>query len=65
MRALPGMRVADHLVLGGEELRATNSAAEPDRVVPRPGRNSTVDGDVLTVPLPPVSWTVLRLAPSR
>ena len=65
MRALPGLRVVDHLVLGGEDLRATNSAAQPDRVVPRPGQGSAVDGDVLTVPLPPVSWTVLRLSPSH
>ena len=64
LRALPGLRVAEHLVLGGTELRATNTAEHPDRVVPRAGAGSAVDGDELVVPLPPVSWTVLRLVPT-
>jgi alpha-N-arabinofuranosidase len=65
LRALPGLRVTEHLVLGGEpdRWREVNDAGTPDRVAPRPGSGAAVAGDHLTVALPPVSWTVLRLAP--
>jgi alpha-N-arabinofuranosidase len=42
--------------------RACNTAEDPDRVVPRAGTGAAVDGGVLAVELPPLSWSVLRLA---
>ena len=57
------MRVAEHLVLSDDELGARNTAAEPNRVVPRPGGQSRVRDGRLEVGLPPVSWNVLRLTP--
>jgi alpha-N-arabinofuranosidase len=44
---------------------ASNTAAEPDRVVPRPVSSVPPDSDgALSIELPPVSWTMLRLAGS-
>jgi alpha-N-arabinofuranosidase len=63
LRALPRLRLLEHVVLGGGNLSATNNGANPDRVTPRPGTGATLDDTSLTVPLPPVSWTMLRLAP--
>jgi alpha-N-arabinofuranosidase len=52
------------LQLADADRHACNTAADPDRVrphtvsVPPPG----VDGEI-DVPLPPVSWTMVRLTP--
>ncbi len=62
LRDLDGVRVAEHLVLADEDPRACNTAEDPDRVVPRAGTGAAVDGGVLRVDLPPLSWSVLRLA---
>ncbi|GAA2344639.1 alpha-N-arabinofuranosidase [Dactylosporangium salmoneum] len=66
LRALPGLRIVEHLVLGGvpDELLHTNNAADPNRVQPRTGNASTLTDGELTAALPPVSWTMLRLAPA-
>jgi alpha-N-arabinofuranosidase len=57
------LRVAEHLVLGGGELLATNSKDMPDRVVPRSSAHHDLADGRLTVELPPVSWSMLRLEP--
>jgi alpha-L-arabinofuranosidase len=66
LRALPGLRIVEHLVLGGvhHELLDTNNAADPDRIQPRTSTDSTTADGELTAALPPVSWTMLRLAPA-
>jgi alpha-N-arabinofuranosidase len=66
LRALPGLRVVEHLVLGGrpDELLHTNTADDPDRVQPRTSTDNTLTDGELTATLPPVSWTMLRLAPA-
>jgi alpha-N-arabinofuranosidase len=61
LRALGGARVVEHLQLTGDGT-TVNTADEPEAVVPArqaPGR--VVDG-MLETTLPPVSWTLLRLA---
>jgi alpha-N-arabinofuranosidase len=65
IRALPTMRIVEHQVIGGvaDELLLTNHADAPERVTPREGRGSTIGDHTLSVPLPPVSWSMLRLAP--
>ncbi len=43
--------------------QARNTADQPDRVVPRPGRDARLEDRRLAVALPPASWNVLRLVP--
>ncbi len=62
LRDLDDVRVAEHLVLADADLRACNTAEDPDRVVPRAGTGAAVDGGALTVDLPALSWSVVRLA---
>jgi alpha-N-arabinofuranosidase len=64
LRALPGLAIAEHLVLGGQagHLRDVNTAERPDRVAARLGTGARIDDGRLTAGLPPVSWTVFRLA---
>lgn len=47
--------------LADDDLGAANTAQDPDRVVLRPHSSYAVEGDVLRVTVPPVSWSVIRL----
>ncbi|HEX6447749.1 MAG TPA: alpha-N-arabinofuranosidase [Streptosporangiales bacterium] len=63
VRALPALRLAEHSVLANGDVRAVNTAADPDRVRPRPGTGAELGARSLSVTLPPVSWNVLHLLP--
>jgi len=58
-----GLTVREAWTLADEDLHATNSAAEPDRVVPHTTEDASVRDGSLAATLPPVSWTAIRLAP--
>jgi alpha-L-arabinofuranosidase len=61
LRALPGYRVEEHLVLIDEEARTSNTVEEPERVRPQSRSGAEiVDGHLRTV-LPPLSRNVVRL----
>jgi alpha-N-arabinofuranosidase len=68
LRVEQDLRVVEHVVLGGGELLETNSQQKPDRVTPRPSARheltATGTGLGLTVELPQVSWSMIRLAPT-
>jgi len=54
-------RSSEHLVLTHEEPTATNTAAEPNRVVPRVQKKASIEGRCLKVTLPTLSWNTIRL----
>jgi alpha-L-arabinofuranosidase len=57
-------RVVEHLLIADDDPDAANTQAEPERVVPRPVAETSVSAeDELEAMLPPVSWSVIRLAP--
>jgi len=59
----PGCSIESHMTLGGQGLQVTNSAQEPDRVVPRKGSGVEIeDGSRLVGALPPLSYHVIRAA---
>ena len=58
--------VVECLQLADDDRHACNTAADPDRVRPRALSVPPPDADgEISVPLPPVSWTMVRLAPDR
>jgi alpha-N-arabinofuranosidase len=61
-RAFPGLELTEASVLAHEDPTTTNTEASPDAVRPRRLENVTVGDGRVTALLPPVSWTVLRLA---
>jgi alpha-L-arabinofuranosidase len=61
VHGLEGLAVGEHSVLAGPDLRASNTADDPHRVVPRSVDGATVRGDLVSVVLPPRSWNVVRL----
>ena len=62
LRALQPRAITDHRLLADEDIRATNTAARPDRVQPQRPGSARLDGNRLTLSLPAVSWTALTLA---
>ncbi|WP_327003859.1 alpha-N-arabinofuranosidase [Dactylosporangium sp. NBC_01737] len=55
------LRVAEAWTLADADLSATNTAADPDRVVPHPAGDVSMADGVLHATLPAVSWTAIRL----
>jgi alpha-N-arabinofuranosidase len=60
LRAFPGARVTEHLLLSDPDPAAVNTAADPDRVRPRTVAGTKTEDDRLTVELPAVSWSMIR-----
>jgi alpha-N-arabinofuranosidase len=63
LRGLPGYTVVEHLVLEHANPLATNTAKQPDEVVPHARGDAAVrDGRMIAL-LPKLSWNVIRLRP--
>ena len=62
LRGFGDYKVVEHLVLEHADLKATNTAAQPDRVKPYAGGDAKVSGSIVKASLPKLSWNVIRLA---
>ena len=62
MRAFGDLKVVEHIVLHHDDVKAINTEANPDNVVPAQGKGGVIDGGKLNVVLPSLSWNVIRLA---
>ena len=61
LRAFPNVGSASHEVLSHSDLKAVNTAEQPENVAPRAADTTpTLDGESFTATLPPYSWNVLR-----
>ena len=55
-------RIAEATTLSDADVYARNTMQQPERVVPAPNLNTTwTDDGLLTIELPPVSWTAIAL----
>lgn len=61
-RGAGSITLTEHLSISDDDPNATNSAEQPDRVVPRPASGTTVADHELSATLPPQSWHVIRLS---
>jgi alpha-N-arabinofuranosidase len=62
LRALPGLRVLEHVTLAAQDRTLTNTVAEPDRVLPRRVDGASVVDGELTAELPALSWNMIRMS---
>jgi alpha-N-arabinofuranosidase len=62
VRAFPGYRVMEHTTLTHSDLKATNTADQPDNVTPRANGDAKLNDGLLSATLPPASWNVIRLS---
>ena len=68
LRAFPGHRVVEHLVIADDDVRVANTGDRPDRVTPKQVAIAPQADSAAEVVLPAVSWNVIRLQrapPSR
>lgn len=61
LRSFGRCEVIGHTVLEHEDLKATNTAASPDRVKPHNNGNASSDGSKITATLGKASWNVIRV----
>jgi len=64
-RALGAVRVVESLTIADADPTAANTLEQPERVAPHANDSASIDDGVLTITLPPVSWTALALAAER
>jgi alpha-N-arabinofuranosidase len=64
LEAFGELELVEHVYLGGTNLADTNVESEPERVTPTQGHGVSIERSLLTTDLPPISWNMLRLAPS-
>ncbi|MCC8049508.1 MAG: alpha-N-arabinofuranosidase [Clostridiales bacterium] len=60
VRSFEGYRVAEHIVLENEDLKAENHFGD-EKVAPKQTSQTTMDGGMLTSMLHKASWNVIRL----
>ncbi|MFW5992049.1 MAG: alpha-N-arabinofuranosidase [Halanaerobiaceae bacterium] len=58
---LENYRVIEHIVMEHEDIKATNSAENPENVKPHKNGNASIEKNLLLADLPPLSWNVIRL----
>ena len=56
----PGLRIAEHILLHHDDVKAVNTEDAPDNVVPTAGPGGVIDGEKATVKIPALSWNVIR-----
>lgn len=61
LRSFGACRLIEHIVLENDDLKATNTMEQPDRVKPHNLGNAVVSGSTVSAQLAPASWNVIRL----
>ncbi|MEY9863782.1 alpha-N-arabinofuranosidase [Catenulispora sp. GAS73] len=61
VRSVGSARVIEAVTLADADVYAKNTLAEPHRVVPKVNPSATLVDGVLSIELPPVSWTAVAL----
>jgi alpha-L-arabinofuranosidase len=62
--SLGPVRLGESTTLADDDPTATNTLEHQQRVAPAPNRSARIENGVLTIDLPPISWTALQLAPA-
>ena len=62
MRSLGCTRVTEAVTLADADVYAKNTLAEQDRVTPAANASAALADGMLTIELPPVSWTAAALS---
>jgi alpha-N-arabinofuranosidase len=65
LRGFGPLALGEHSALWDDDRHATNTRERPDRVVPRVRNDAEIVDGRLAASLPPLSWNVIRLLPSR
>lgn len=61
LRSFEGLRAVEHTVLHHDDVKAVNTEENPDEVKPVSGKGGKLDGGVLEIKVPALSWNVIRV----
>ena len=64
LRSFGKMKIAEHILLHHDDVKAVNTETDPDRVSPVSGPGGTTDGGRAVIRIPALSWNVIRFAKS-
>ena len=62
LRSFGAMHILEHILLHHDDPKAVNTAENPMNVAPQAGPGGKADGGRISVMLPGMSWSVIRLA---
>ena len=54
------LRIAEHLLLHHDDVKAVNTEENPNAVAPKAGPGGEIDGERATIKIPALSWNVVR-----
>ena len=60
LHAFGRLRLAEHILLHHDDVKAVNTEESPNTVAPVPGPGGVVDGENAQIRIPALSWNVLR-----
>lgn len=61
LRSFGDLKIAEHILLHHDDVKAINTEEDPDNVAPTAGPGGTVDGTKVSLTIPALSWNVIRL----
>lgn len=61
LRAFGDLKIGEHIMLHHDDVKAVNSEANPDNVVPCNGAGGKIDNGKLEICLKALSWNVIRM----
>lgn len=62
LRAFGNVQFEEHIVLHHDDVKATNSEDEPNKVIPVVRKGHKVENGKISIPLPALSWNVLKFS---
>lgn len=62
LRQFEGLKVTEHIVLTGDDLKACNTEENPEKIVPSTAKDAVCENGIVTAILPKQSWNVIRLS---
>ena len=60
LRSFGGMKLAEHILLHHDDVKAVNTEENPGNVAPAAGPGGSIDGGRAEIRLPALSWNVIR-----
>jgi alpha-N-arabinofuranosidase len=60
LHAFGNLRIAEHILLHHDDVKAVNTEEAPNNVAPTAGPGGVIDGEKATVKIPALSWNVIR-----
>ena len=65
LRSFGNLKLAEHIMLHHDDVKAVNTEKNPDNVAPSAGPGGKIDGGKAEIRIPALSWNVIRFTPDK